>query len=196
MINKEIEHIRTEAIAETKALKPSETDWKQGLSELETILTQWRVYPYSEFESRNANKILNAMAYNGEFMLAAIFNEDHTQCTILPLPELFPDDSTQRRVQLGRDVMKINLNLDMITKSVSALLSMTHTSLGAERDVVILEQNLGTFRNDHPLEIAYLQPYIAAQLPEGKHYLDWIRGVKTELNDPSSSSFPDAHFAV
>jgi len=154
--------------------------WADGLSQLEQSIAS----PNLHITSPEAKTLIEAIASDWGFMIALVFNKDHTKVVALPLPEVFDEHD---RTELGANRYTHPVDLLEISKSVSGLLNLQKFNrvLWVQQDVVLLEKHLGSRRKEYPITVANLNKNI--QYLKKDQYMEWIQKTQDELNGVSSS---------
>jgi hypothetical protein len=128
---------------------------------------------------------MNHIAQNGEFLIALVFNQDHTQVTAVPIPERF---TTKNRIELTLSPHPIEEDIDALTIGIRTLLNAKTTDQNPDvlHNIIIVEQNLSEFRNKTPLVIGLWDSWKAKSHMATRHYDEWLRNEQQRLNHPSS----------
>jgi hypothetical protein len=172
-----IEHIRHLAVETTSRISKEvqSLPWAEGLSQLERSI----VAP-NPFENLAVGKtLLESIAADSDFMIALVFNKNHTKVVALPLPEIHEGEAP--RTELGVYPFTHQINLFEISRSVSRALEWRkhNPEPWVHPDVVLIEKQLGSRRKEYPIEVANLNtqvPYHQKQI-----YMDWIEQAHDEL---------------
>lgn len=182
-----VKEVRDHAILETSKERHirdfTTVHWNWSLTEFEDIVVGCHRDPNAEFPARYAEKLLQHVEHNSGFMLAVIFNKTHDAAVVLPLPEVF---TSQNRVALGTSAYSSTSKLEEIVDKVHYILDDQAVARAGRdsKDIVIIQQNLGSERDIYGLTIGSWNAEVAKKHALAIGYDDWIREVQHDLDAP------------
>lgn len=185
------------AIAEIreKTNIPAHTNWDKVLSQVEKAVLDYKKPGIVEFLARSAERVFHHITKNTKFMIVLVFNGDYSQVTALPLPEIFEN---KERVQLAASSLSVKDNIECIPATIEALHDIPAAALhgGEFRHAIVVEQNLGEFRDENELLVGFWNTWKAKDYTQARLYDGWIHDAYNDLLDRRPSPGKNAENAV
>jgi hypothetical protein len=175
MAGKEIQQLAIKRANEEIGENPG-PDWSGELSQMETLILSHIASPFGEFQADAVQQLIHRIAYDGEFMLALVFNQDYTKVTALPLPEVFEGNN---RVQLASSTIAARENIHYMLFVIEAKLAK-HPTPGTSNRVIVVEQNMDDVGNKKPLLIGTWNFREAHRHNQTKPYDTWVKALDQE----------------